>query len=283
MGPVLLIVMYDSGTWRVQPGQTLTFGRGQECTIKLPGRDLGLSRMAGSLRFCDGIWWLRNESSSSLLHLSGDRGFRADLPPGMRLPVQEWHAKVGLQGVLADYTLRLRLPDLDDVSDVEGQPGQASGAPAGSPPARTGDHLVTTGDKHPVPSSAHRLRPAGADGPVRGIPQLAARRCPCTTVGKGHRRADRLAAAHGGQALRKHPGSLFTAGRSRFARPASPGGACRTADLDRRTDRGRLAAPARPGSAQLKATSPVRQAGSRKYAWMPGLARHRGRSRCQVP
>jgi hypothetical protein len=157
MGPVLLIVMYDSGTWRVQPGQTLTFGRGQECTIKLPGRDLGLSRMAGSLRFCDGIWWLRNESSSSLLHLSGDRGFRADLPPGMRLPVQEWHAKVGLQGVLADYTLRLRLPDLDDVSDVEGQPGQASGAPAGSPPARTGDHLVTSTRYRPPLTDSDRL------------------------------------------------------------------------------------------------------------------------------
>lgn len=141
---MLLIVMYESGTWRVRPGHTVTFGRGPECSIKLPAGDRGLSRTAGSLSFCDGIWWLRNDSSSSLLYLSGDRGFRADLPPGMRLPVQEWHAKVRLQGVLADYTLRLRLPDLDDISDIEGRPGQASRAPAGSPTAGTAGHSVTS-------------------------------------------------------------------------------------------------------------------------------------------
>jgi hypothetical protein len=140
---VLLIVMYESGTWRVRPGQTLTFGRGPGCSIALPAGDRGVSRTAGSLSFCDGTWWLRNDSSSSLLHLSGDRGFRADLPPGMRLPVQEWHAKVRLQGVIADYTLRLRVPDLDDVSDVERPPGQASSGAARSP-AGTGDHLITS-------------------------------------------------------------------------------------------------------------------------------------------
>ena len=96
---MLLIVMYESGTWRVQPGQTFTFGRGQACTIKLPASDHGLSRSAGSLEYRDGAWWLRNDSSSSVLYLSGDRGFRVDLPPGMSTPVQQWHAKVRLQGV----------------------------------------------------------------------------------------------------------------------------------------------------------------------------------------
>jgi hypothetical protein len=157
MGPVLLIVMYESGTWRVRPGQTLTFGRGPECSITLPVDDRGLSRTAGSLSFCDGIWWLRNDSSSSLLYLSGDRGFRADLPPGMRLPVQEWHAKVRLQGVIADYTLRLRLPDLDDLSDVEGQPGQASRAPAGSPTVGTAEHLVTSTRRRAPLTDSDRL------------------------------------------------------------------------------------------------------------------------------
>jgi len=58
-----------------------------------------------------GAWWLCNDSSSSVLYLSGDRGFRVDLPPGMRTPVQQWHAKVRLQGVTDSYMLRLRLPN----------------------------------------------------------------------------------------------------------------------------------------------------------------------------
>jgi predicted component of type VI protein secretion system len=119
VGPVLLIVMFESGTWRVPPGQTVTFGRGDECTVRLPADDRGLSRSAGSLSFHDGTWWLRNDSSSSLLNLSGDRGFRVDLPPGMQVPLQQWHAKVQLHGVQGTYTVRLRLPDLDDMPDNE--------------------------------------------------------------------------------------------------------------------------------------------------------------------
>jgi hypothetical protein len=142
-GPVLLIVMCESGTWRARPGETLTFGRGKECTIKLPAGDRGLSRSAGSLSFHDGAWWLCNESSSSLLYLSGDRGFRVDLPPGMRIPVQQWHAKVRLQGVFDSYTLRLRLPDLDEIPDQEGEPGQAGRLPAAPTVPGTGEHLVT--------------------------------------------------------------------------------------------------------------------------------------------
>jgi hypothetical protein len=136
---VLLIVMYESGTWRVRPGQTVTFGRGGECTIKLPAGDRGLSRSAGSLTFHGGAWWLRNDSSSSLLYLTGDRGFRVDLPPGTQVPVQLWHAKVRLQGVFDSYTLRLRLPDLDDVPDQEEPP-----VPVGPVAAGTGEHLITS-------------------------------------------------------------------------------------------------------------------------------------------
>jgi predicted component of type VI protein secretion system len=72
---VLLIVMDESGTWRARPGQFLTFGRGAECTIRLPA-DRGVSRAADHLAFDDGAWWLRNDSSSSVLYVSGDRGFR---------------------------------------------------------------------------------------------------------------------------------------------------------------------------------------------------------------
>jgi hypothetical protein len=134
---VLLIVMYEAQTWRVHPGEPFTFGRAPDCSVVLPAADRGVSRTAGSLRFHDRWWWLRNDSSVSVLCLLGDRGFRVDLPPGLEVPLQQWHAKVTLNGAQGQYTLRLRLPDLDDVPD----PGQR-------PPA-TGERAVT-GTRRPV-------------------------------------------------------------------------------------------------------------------------------------
>ncbi|MGE5289287.1 MAG: hypothetical protein ACM3ML_19235 [Micromonosporaceae bacterium] len=124
---MLLFVMYQSRTWRVQPGETFTFGRSPTCSAALPAEDRGVSRSAGSLSFHDGAWWLRNDSRSSLLFVSGDRGFRVDLPPGMQIPVQQWRAKVRLNGILGDYTLRLRLPDLDEVPDLPETGGAVTG------------------------------------------------------------------------------------------------------------------------------------------------------------
>ena len=81
-GSVLLIVMYEAQTWRVRPGEPFSFGRAPECSAVLPAADLGVSRTAGSFHFHDRWWWLHNDSSSCVLCLLGDRGFRVDLPPG---------------------------------------------------------------------------------------------------------------------------------------------------------------------------------------------------------
>ena len=116
---VLLIVMYESRTWRVRPGEPFTFGRAPACCAVLPALDRGVSRTAGSFRYHDGSWWLHNDSSSSVMCVLGDRGFRVDLPPGLQVPLQQWHAKVTLTGALGQYMLRLRLPDLDDAPDPE--------------------------------------------------------------------------------------------------------------------------------------------------------------------
>lgn len=115
---MLLIVMFGSQTWRVRPGETFTFGRAPTCSAVLPSTDRGVSRNAGSLNFQDRSWWLHNDSSSSVLCVLGDRGFRVDLPPGLQVPLQQWHAKVTLTGALDNYTLRLRIPDLDDAPDL---------------------------------------------------------------------------------------------------------------------------------------------------------------------
>jgi len=150
---MLLIAMHESGTWRARPGQILTFGRGADCMIRLCAGDRGVSRSAGHLAFQDKAWWVHNDSSSSLLYVSGDRGFRVDLPPGMRMPVQQWHAKIRLQGMLDSYTLRLRLPDLDDL------PAQDPGCGAGGQVAAslTGEHLVTGFRYRPPLNGADRL------------------------------------------------------------------------------------------------------------------------------
>ena len=119
---MLLIVMYESQAWRIRPGEPFTFGRSPQCSAVLPAADRGLSRTAGSFRHHGGWWWLHNDSSSSVLCLLGDRGFRVDLPPGLQVPLQQWHANVTLTGALDCYTLRLRLPDLDDLPDPGKQP-----------------------------------------------------------------------------------------------------------------------------------------------------------------
>src|SRR5262249_60281404 len=133
------------------------------CTIRLSAGDRGVARSAGRLVFEDGAWWLHNDSSSSVLYVTGDRGFRVDLPPGMGAPVQQWHAKIRLQGLLGCYTLRLRLPDLDDVAGPDTGTGAGGGVLAGP----TAEHLVTTTRDRPPLDDADRLVLAA---PVRGYP-----------------------------------------------------------------------------------------------------------------
>ena len=148
----------SASSWDPPPlAPALTFGRGQACTIRLPAGDRGLSRSAGSLDYQDGAWWLCNTSSSSMLYLSGDRGFRVDLPPGMRTPVQQWHAKVRLQGVMDSYLLRLRLPDLDDLPDPGGEPGQAERAPRAPATSGTGEQQLTSSRRRAPLTGSDRL------------------------------------------------------------------------------------------------------------------------------
>jgi hypothetical protein len=130
---MLLIVMFESGTWRVKPGDRLTFGRAGTCALVLPGADRGVSRNAGSFDWRSGFWWLTNASASSMLYLVGDLGFRADIPPGMAMPLQQWHAKVRIDGVLDSYTLRVRLPDLDEEPEDEEEAGPAGAVAEGAP------------------------------------------------------------------------------------------------------------------------------------------------------
>ncbi|HXW46051.1 MAG TPA: FHA domain-containing protein [Streptosporangiaceae bacterium] len=143
---MLLIVMFETGIWRVQPDGQCTFGRAASCDIVLPNDDRAVSRSAGSFTWRHDAWWIANTSTSSMLFLSGDKGFRADLPPGMALPLQQWHAKVRLDGVLSSYTLRVRLPDLDSDDDTDDD----ATAPGAAVPAEP--------EAEAVPVTSTRLR-----------------------------------------------------------------------------------------------------------------------------
>jgi len=153
---VLLIVMFESGTWRVKPPEQLTFGRAPTCDVRLPNEDRGISRKAGSFAWRGDSWWLTNTSGSSMLYLSGDLGFRADLPPGMALPLQQWHAKVRLDGTLTSYTLRVRLPDLDEEPDAADVRAADEADQPEASPASTMERKVTSPVTSPVTST--RLR-----------------------------------------------------------------------------------------------------------------------------
>lgn len=148
--------MFESGTWRIKPGQQFTFGRAPTCSAVLPMDDLGVSRTAGSFGCQDGTWWLANDSASSMLYLSGDLGFRADLPPGLKLPLQQWHAKVRIDGLLASYTLRMRLPHLDDEDDelVPAQPDEGENQQES---VRAPERLVTSTKLRAPLSDSDRL------------------------------------------------------------------------------------------------------------------------------
>ena len=149
--------------------------------------------VAGSFSYHDGAWWLHNDSRSALMYVTGDRGFRVDLPPGMRIPLQQWHAKVQLNGLLDNYTLRLRLPDLDDLPDLpEHAAGQAEGArPQGRRPVTTtqyraplnaGDRLVLAARfeeylswQHPGPPAPRTAKETAAR--IGWQPHTVAKRC----------------------------------------------------------------------------------------------------------
>jgi predicted component of type VI protein secretion system len=156
--------MYEARTWRVTPGGPFTFGRAPDCTAVLPAADRAISRHAGSFRYHDGGWWLHNDSGSCVLCLLGDRGLRVDLPPGLQVPLQQWRAEVMLNGALGRYTLRLRLPELDDLPDPGAQAPPAGESAVTSTRYRaplTGtDRLVLAARFEPYLARRHTAEPA---------------------------------------------------------------------------------------------------------------------------
>ena len=139
---MLLIVMLPSGTWRARPGETLTSGR--ETTARsgcLPGTAACRARRAASPP-ATGPGRRATTVPPRCCTCTGT-GFRADLPPGTRIPLSN-ACQAGLQGVLDRSTLRRRLPDLDDLPGQDGAPGHDDRPPAAPGPPRRGEPPTST-------------------------------------------------------------------------------------------------------------------------------------------
>jgi hypothetical protein len=75
-----LTVEVDGRSTELRPGEEFTFGRDASCTACLDPHDLGISRMAGSIREEDGVWCVVNLSRKRTLHVVDPLGFALPLP-----------------------------------------------------------------------------------------------------------------------------------------------------------------------------------------------------------
>jgi hypothetical protein len=120
-------------------GDRLTFGRARECAVCLDPGDTGISRIAGSIAFANGTWWVTNESTTRPLCLVDDLGLRSVLPPGRRAAL-EATTRVLVDGTERQHSLRV---DVDP-----GRPRTLDRpVPAGAPTAIGAEVMISPADR----------------------------------------------------------------------------------------------------------------------------------------
>lgn len=105
----------------LEPGKEFTFGRGTDCTACLDPGDVGISRLAGSVGYESGTWWLHNRSAHRQLVVVNHLGLRNVLAPGLRYAV-EGRVRVLVEGSRGSHHLDLAGPP-PAVSSAEDRPG----------------------------------------------------------------------------------------------------------------------------------------------------------------
>ena len=111
-----ITISLDGASWRLAPGEEFTFGRGEGCTVCLDPDDVGLSRLAGSVEFHIGAWWLYNRSANRPLTVVNHLGLRSVLAPGLRYPV-EGSVAVVVDGSHRSHRLELTGPEPPGAAD----------------------------------------------------------------------------------------------------------------------------------------------------------------------
>lgn len=115
----------------LDPGTPFTFGRDPSvCTacLGLDPPDKGISRLAGSVTFDGGVWWIVNLSTTRSLHVVDvETGIGVPLPvarenwPASRHPVDRPRLTILLVGEILTYAIKVTASD-DDLPSPESPP-----------------------------------------------------------------------------------------------------------------------------------------------------------------
>jgi hypothetical protein len=120
-------VQTADGSMLLDENERLTFGRARDCTVCLDPEDTGISRVAGTIEFDNGTWWIANSSATRPLLLVDDLGFRSLLPPQRRAAV-EGRTQVIIDGTRGQHTIKVAVDGAravnapDGVDTAEGVP-----------------------------------------------------------------------------------------------------------------------------------------------------------------
>jgi hypothetical protein len=112
----LVGISFGDRRWELRPGDVFTFGRDSKCSACLDPSDLGISRLAGSVEFDGGTWWLRNHSSTRPLQVVDEIGIRTVLAPGKRL------AAAGPLTVIAEGQVRRHAVAIEAAAPIPAGP-----------------------------------------------------------------------------------------------------------------------------------------------------------------
>jgi hypothetical protein len=102
-------VTVGSQSYELAADEAFTFGRSARCTACLDADDAAISRLAGSIEYDGGTWWLVNRSSVRPLAVIDELGLRSVLAPGRRHAVES-AVNVVVDGTHGTHTLQVDAP-----------------------------------------------------------------------------------------------------------------------------------------------------------------------------
>lgn len=128
MGDRDLRVVAGDMQYDIASERSFTFGRGEECTVRIAPEDATISRLVGVVERDGSVWFLTNSSRRSFSMV--DRfGLRSVLAPGSRAAV-EGRVRVIVEGARS-YELVLHAPEPATPPSAAAATGQATSAGEG--------------------------------------------------------------------------------------------------------------------------------------------------------
>lgn len=134
-----IVVTFAGERRELTPGDILTFGRAESCSLCLDAGDLGISRLAGSFEHEARTWWLLNRSAVRALEIIDEIGIRTVLPPGRRVAVSG-----AMTVVVEGSTLRHAIGVATTAPDAF---GASMGTTSDIRPTATGEVVLNAADR----------------------------------------------------------------------------------------------------------------------------------------